>query len=141
MFINTYSQFYSNSTSSEVSSFDLDRIINAQNNATIKSEYKSNDQYFIQFENGFYVLSDDKTIIGVKGAEYKTLQTEDMSNNSSPTTIDNQGSYICTLLYNKKLKALLVGRDNGTVMQYKHCLLYTSPSPRDGLLSRMPSSA
>ena len=25
--------------------------------------------------------------------------------------------------------------------QYKSCLLYTSPSPRDGLLSRMPSSA
>ena len=25
--------------------------------------------------------------------------------------------------------------------QSHHCLLYTSPSPRDGLLSRMPSSA
>ena len=25
--------------------------------------------------------------------------------------------------------------------QYENCLLYTSPSPRDGLLSRMPSSA
>ena len=25
--------------------------------------------------------------------------------------------------------------------QYSPCLLYTSPSPRDGLLSRMPSSA
>ena len=25
--------------------------------------------------------------------------------------------------------------------QYMFCLLYTSPSPRDGLLSRMPSSA
>ena len=25
--------------------------------------------------------------------------------------------------------------------QYRICLLYTSPSPRDGLLSRMPSSA
>ena len=25
--------------------------------------------------------------------------------------------------------------------QYGDCLLYTSPSPRDGLLSRMPSSA
>ena len=24
---------------------------------------------------------------------------------------------------------------------YRACLLYTSPSPRDGLLSRMPSSA
>ena len=26
-------------------------------------------------------------------------------------------------------------------LQYMGCLLYTSPSPRDGLLSRMPSSA
>ena len=26
-------------------------------------------------------------------------------------------------------------------MWVQHCLLYTSPSPRDGLLSRMPSSA
>ena len=27
------------------------------------------------------------------------------------------------------------------VLQSLDCLLYTSPSPRDGLLSRMPSSA
>ena len=27
------------------------------------------------------------------------------------------------------------------IVQYRDCLLYTSPSPRDGLLSRMPSSA
>ena len=30
---------------------------------------------------------------------------------------------------------------NGTFMLFMGCLLYTSPSPRDGLLSRMPSSA
>ena len=29
----------------------------------------------------------------------------------------------------------------GLVALYLTCLLYTSPSPRDGLLSRMPSSA
>ena len=29
----------------------------------------------------------------------------------------------------------------GIMMDYEGCLLYTSPSPRDGLLSRMPSSA
>ena len=28
-----------------------------------------------------------------------------------------------------------------TVIEPEACLLYTSPSPRDGLLSRMPSSA
>ena len=30
---------------------------------------------------------------------------------------------------------------DGLAHQVGHCLLYTSPSPRDGLLSRMPSSA
>ena len=29
----------------------------------------------------------------------------------------------------------------GWLDKYRNCLLYTSPSPRDGLLSRMPSSA
>ena len=32
-------------------------------------------------------------------------------------------------------------RNNGPIRQSLRCLLYTSPSPRDGLLSRMPSSA
>ena len=31
--------------------------------------------------------------------------------------------------------------EDALTMQYQVCLLYTSPSPRDGLLSRMPSSA
>ena len=35
-------------------------------------------------------------------------------------------------------------REKGFEKKFAHdedCLLYTSPSPRDGLLSRMPSSA
>ena len=41
----------------------------------------------------------------------------------------------------------LAGKDFDNTMHqflnylYSNCLLYTSPSPRDGLLSRMPSSA
>ena len=49
------------------------------------------------------------------------------------------------LLLNQR--AVMV-EDSGTVLHYAtgevslpSCLLYTSPSPRDGLLSRMPSSA
>ena len=38
-------------------------------------------------------------------------------------------------------KRILKEPDNSLIKQYKACLLYTSPSPRDGLLSRMPSSA
>ena len=33
------------------------------------------------------------------------------------------------------------GREIPVQEVYRGCLLYTSPSPRDGLLSRMPSSA
>ena len=36
----------------------------------------------------------------------------------------------------------IINKDTySTLTQKKICLLYTSPSPRDGLLSRMPSSA
>ena len=42
-------------------------------------------------------------------------------------------------LLKKNLKNIfLVGDEDNTI---ESCLLYTSPSPRDGLLSRMPSSA
>ena len=34
-----------------------------------------------------------------------------------------------------------VDKENGLLKCHYCCLLYTSPSPRDGLLSRMPSSA
>src|SRR5665647_161174 len=43
-----------------------------------------------------------------------------------------------------KLRSLLAERhkkDGLTLALNNICLLYTSPSPRDGLLSRMPSSA
>ena len=39
------------------------------------------------------------------------------------------------------MKKIGVERRVHTAGQNKACLLYTSPSPRDGLLSRMPSSA
>ena len=39
--------------------------------------------------------------------------------------------------YNRSTKNQIISMD----MDYATCLLYTSPSPRDGLLSRMPSSA
>ena len=41
--------------------------------------------------------------------------------------------------YERKIKVGIVGGGHrGNLIS---CLLYTSPSPRDGLLSRMPSSA
>ena len=41
----------------------------------------------------------------------------------------------------RKLNAETAILDGEIVALDRNCLLYTSPSPRDGLLSRMPSSA
>ena len=49
----------------------------------------------------------------------------------APTTI-----WSCFSKVNTKYQDI-----DGLKLQDKFCLLYTSPSPRDGLLSRMPSSA
>ena len=44
-------------------------------------------------------------------------------------------------LYTAIPKVKTVFEDLNAILLSKLCLLYTSPSPRDGLLSRMPSSA
>ena len=48
--------------------------------------------------------------------------------------------YILIFLVNSSLEAMFV-RKKTKNMHNKFCLLYTSPSPRDATLSRMPSSA
>ena len=46
---------------------------------------------------------------------------------------------LSTLSEKERIKELKWFQD--AAKPFKGCLLYTSPSPRDGLLSRMPSSA
>ena len=54
-------------------------------------------------------------------------------------SLRNPGDYV---LLDQIPKPIIVLRsDSGEVRAFYNCLLYTSPSPRDGLLSRMPSSA
>ena len=47
--------------------------------------------------------------------------------------------------FENAITAAYFARENLEIVRvndnFRNCLLYTSPSPRDGLLSRMPSSA
>ena len=60
----------------------------------------------------------------------------------SPALMDYSGKGLF-VPYSEKIQAGLSITDcrAAPLYQYNYCLLYTSPSPRDGLLSRMPSSA
>ena len=73
----------------------------------------------------------------------KLLQTNDLLPKNIVTAIQALLSAEFDLSHNLIRKAVsnlsLTGRQQKLI--YRGCLLYTSPSPRDGLLSRMPSSA
>ena len=71
-----------------------------------------------------------------KSAEFFTIGT------GGPTGVYFQtGNAICKMLHKSAISAEH-GRKKGTAKAYRcTCLLYTSPSPRDATLSRMPSSA
>ena len=76
-----------------------------------------------------------------KSAEFFTIGT------GGPTGVYFQtGNAICKMMHKFAISSDH-GRKKGTNKAYRctapstGCLLYTSPSPRDGLLSRMPSSA
>ena len=62
------------------------------------------------------------------------------------TALDADDAIGCVILTGHD-KAFAAGADIKEMMEdkyldlYKNCLLYTSPSPRDATLSRMPSSA
>ena len=53
--------------------------------------------------------------------------------------IAEQGHYVLNVYITPETKKQMIAA--GVPNKGMACLLYTSPSPRDGLLSRMPSSA
>ena len=58
--------------------------------------------------------------------------------NEPDTRFDDNGVYTVQLRLDAEEAAAFTAE---LKEKFKLCLLYTSPSPRDGLLSRMPSSA
>ena len=59
----------------------------------------------------------------------------------APTPSNDDGTVNSTIVEAAVANCLSFSEALVVAKPSKHCLLYTSPSPRDGLLSRMPSSA
>ena len=71
--------------------FKISDMMTASPNSTVKPAHKSQGKYWNSLENQFLILPDSKTLIGGSGSD--TLQTEDMTNNAAPVTIDDPVSY------------------------------------------------
>ena len=102
------------------------------------------DSLNIQFtaEHGVMLTPEKQPLGSVAAADSSDVWEPTLTIDSTPTgpdknfVADYDGGV--TLPMDANMKSLSDGEDNVTLYI---CLLYTSPSPRDGLLSRMPSSA
>ena len=93
---------------------------------------KINDEYKTALK------SKDKNKISTYRLILSGIKDLDISNRSGPNKKETDDEDI------KKLLKKMIKQRNESVEIYKKnksCLLYTSPSPRDDPLSRMPSSA
>ena len=97
-------------------------------------------------------------LMGIQGKDYPAhLETfiDDVAKDLSETTghrielyysfAKHKAGELAADFDRNKVNVILYYMDDedlpGALAKYWNCLLYTSPSPRDGLLSRMPSSA
>ena len=78
-------------------------------------------------------------------ASFLLNNKEDLMEEKIGLLLNPDINYICTLWGIWKAGGVAVplslSAKKDELKHYISCLLYTSPSPRDGLLSRMPSSA
>ena len=95
--------------------------------------------------NGFYNSTDNATAF-INGEYYDVDPKFDFNLVQKDKCFTSFSSQIIYKIYEKYLifGTFLFSKGDFTIsipQLSKVCLLYTSPSPRDGLLSRMPSSA
>ena len=114
---------------------DTSKISKYKKNITVYG----NTQYKKKFNLKYVNIELHKAIFRSQSKQYvKQFIKIEKKNKSDLIEIHNRPNYLKYLIasLNKRTFALYFHNDPLTI-----CLLYTSPSPRDGLLSRMPSSA
>eukprot|EP01016_Furgasonia_blochmanni_P012926 TRINITY_DN16506_c0_g1_i1.p2 TRINITY_DN16506_c0_g1~~TRINITY_DN16506_c0_g1_i1.p2 ORF type:complete len:261 (-),score=99.07 TRINITY_DN16506_c0_g1_i1:9-758(-) len=118
------------------------RLVGTKNNRQHEKWIRSltylveNLKKMIKWEQEFFKQRTDLNAEIVK----LTKTTIELSEERSKNKTELIEQLLTTLRQKKSIDGRFVTMDE-EIMQGATCLLYTSPSPRDGLLSRMPSSA
>ena len=122
-------------------------VLVAMNAAALKTQYKyakptaciilDTDSFQAKdLEKAAFVTDNPIEELGIKNDVIAAPITQMVKDCLADSGMDNKSVLKCRNMFALGLVCWLFQRDLDTA-----CLLYTSPSPRDGLLSRMPSSA
>jgi hypothetical protein len=95
--------------------------MSASPGTTINHVHQSQKNFFVWFENNFFVLPDGKTIIGSEGGNRKNLICEDITKNDSSaySLIAIHKGDIDSVFYNAVSKSLFVGDCYDVVIEYE----------------------
>ena len=119
-------------------------------NFTIKQFWKFFYTILLKSLSKLFVISSwrMRKFSGKKNLTFQTISKQEprtfptyhlFTISSSPATFSSDWVIISTHIGFRVLYGFVDGKNK--TGSFRSCLLYTSPSPRDGLLSRMPSSA
>ena len=92
----------------------------ADNNTSIKSIHQTKKKYYVNNQNNFCILPDQKSVVGYDYISGK-LQIEDITSNAAQVVIDEFSIFniVSTIVYNRKFNVLFVGNENGRLIKYK----------------------
>ena len=96
----------------------------------LSGSFLAKDEAEIEFMT--WIVSRDQVILGMGTVGF---DLQDMPWSKKEATFSKQKSFLLNVIQRVKSGVDL------NLLKYEPCLLYTSPSPRDATLSRMPSSA
>ena len=94
----------------------MQELLKVPQKCSLKSNHKSKGKYWNLYNSNFCLLPDGKTLIG--GTKLNTLQCEDITRKEIKIVIDQIGSSINTMRFNRKINSLLMGNNKGCVFQY-----------------------
>ena len=80
-------------------------------------------------------------VLGSVDPSSKNLEKDLKSLRKQAAALSTKKPIVDILLPRELVLSQTIVFENDFSIEHCNCLLYTSPSPRDGLLSRMPSSA
>ena len=98
----------------------------------------SNPSAILQQENFDYIFNGDQTLLESLDSN-QWINFQKTTSNDTTEELNNEPDADVTLAEGRRYGITPEHANHNGL--YYICLLYTSPSPRDGLLSRMPSSA
>lgn len=104
--------------SSQIGSFSLESLFEAEHKEKLQPTNQTKNKFYLEYENAFLVLPDNKTIVGVDAKTRVNLVVEDISTNKA-SFFGKHSDIILSLLYDKTTSSLFVGEYGGKIIQYQ----------------------